>query len=62
MKKLFMILPLVLMLCFTFGYKQAEEVAEMSVSDIAALRNWLNSNMTAAKSGDIKGYLSLWSK
>jgi hypothetical protein len=28
MKKLFMILPLVLVLCFAFGCQQGEEVAE----------------------------------
>jgi len=36
MKKLFMILPLVLVLCFTFGCQKAEEVAEEPAVDIAA--------------------------
>jgi ketosteroid isomerase-like protein len=36
MKKLFMILPLVLLLCFTFGCQKAEEVAEEPVVDVEA--------------------------
>ncbi|MGD9347390.1 MAG: hypothetical protein PVH84_16100 [Candidatus Aminicenantes bacterium] len=36
MKKLFMVLPLVILLCFTFGCQQGEEVAEEPVVDIAA--------------------------
>jgi len=36
MKKLFMILPLVLVLCFTFGCQQGEEVSEEPVVDIEA--------------------------
>ena len=35
MKKLFMILPLVLVLCFTFGCKQGEEVADEVTLDEA---------------------------
>ena len=43
MKKLLMIIPLVFLLCFTFGCQQAEEVAEESVetnqnADEAAIR------------------------
>ena len=36
MKKLFMILPLVLLLCFTFGCQKSEEVAEEAVVDVEA--------------------------
>jgi ketosteroid isomerase-like protein len=36
MKKMFMVLPLVLLLCFTFGCQQGEEVAEEPAVDIAA--------------------------
>ena len=36
MKKLFMILPLVLVFCFAFGCQKAEEVVEESVVDIEA--------------------------
>ncbi len=44
MKKLFMILPLVLVLCFTFSCQQGEEVAEeagvapLSDEDVAAIK------------------------
>jgi proline iminopeptidase len=36
MKKLFMVLPLVLLLCFTFGCQKGEEVAEEPVVDVEA--------------------------
>ena len=36
MKKLFMILPLVFLLCFTFSCQQGEEVAEEPVVDVEA--------------------------
>ena len=36
MKKLFMVLPLVFLLCFTFGCQKGEEVAEEPVVDISA--------------------------
>jgi len=36
MKKLFMVLPLVLMLCFAFGCQKAEEVAEEPAVDVEA--------------------------
>jgi len=36
MKKRFMILPLVLVFCFTFSYQQGEEVAEEPVRDVEA--------------------------
>jgi pimeloyl-ACP methyl ester carboxylesterase len=35
MKKLFIVLPLVFLLCFTFGLQQGEEVAEEPVVDVA---------------------------
>ncbi len=38
MKKLFMILPLVLVLCFAYGCQQGEEVAEEPVVDVEAER------------------------
>jgi uncharacterized protein (TIGR02246 family) len=37
MKKLLLILPMVLLLCFTFGCQQAEEVAEEAAAEAAAL-------------------------
>jgi ketosteroid isomerase-like protein len=36
MKKLFMVLPLVFLLCFTFSCQQGEEVAEEPVVDVEA--------------------------
>lgn len=36
MKKLLMVIPLVLLLCFTFSYQKGEEVAEEPVVDIEA--------------------------
>ena len=36
MKKLYMVLPLVFLLCFTFGCQQGEEVAEEPVVDLDA--------------------------
>ncbi len=36
MKKLLMVIPLVLLLCFTFGCQQGEEVAEEPVVDVEA--------------------------
>jgi ketosteroid isomerase-like protein len=36
MKKLFMVLPLVFLLCFTFSCQKAEEVAEEPVVDVEA--------------------------
>ena len=37
MKKLLMIIPLVILLCFTFGCQQGEEVAEEAVAEVGAL-------------------------
>lgn len=37
MKKLLMIIPLVFLLCFTFGYQQGEEPVEEAVVEVAGL-------------------------
>jgi uncharacterized protein (TIGR02246 family) len=37
MKKLLMILPLVILICFTFSCQQGEEVAEEAAAEVAAL-------------------------
>jgi len=42
MKKLFMILPLVFLLCFTFGCQKAEEVAVEPVVDVDAAKEAIN--------------------
>ena len=54
MKKLFMILPLVLVLCFIFGCKQGEEVAEEGLTEEEVnaimgdvLKVWNNFDMEA---------------
>lgn len=66
MKKLFMILPLVLVLCLTFGCQKAEEVTEEPVvdveADVEAIRDWVNGNYAAADSGDLESYLSFWAE
>jgi uncharacterized protein (TIGR02246 family) len=63
MKNLFMILPLVLLLCFTFSCQKAEEVAEERAVDVAAeheavsqaIEAWNNAN----NSKDLEGMLAL---
>jgi uncharacterized protein (TIGR02246 family) len=66
MKKLLMVLPLVLLLCITFGCQKAEEVAEESVvdveADVEAIRNWVNESYAAADSGDVEDYISYWTE
>ncbi|UCE43111.1 MAG: SgcJ/EcaC family oxidoreductase [Candidatus Aminicenantes bacterium] len=58
MKKLFMILPFVFMLCFTFGCQKAEEVAEevgvapLSDEDVAAIKALTIPFDEAALAGD----------
>ncbi|NIM59869.1 MAG: hypothetical protein GTO16_13160, partial [Candidatus Aminicenantes bacterium] len=51
MKKLLSVIPLVILLCFTFGCQQGEEVAEEPVvdveADIAALKK-IEEEWTAA--------------
>jgi len=59
MKKLFIILPLVLVVCFAFGCQQGEEVAEEPAVDIAAETEavkevfWVASNAIAAKDAEL---------
>jgi uncharacterized protein (TIGR02246 family) len=64
MKKLLMILPLVLLLCFTFSCQQAEEGAEEPAVDVSAdieANKALNDAWDAAYNvGDIDRLLSLY--
>jgi uncharacterized protein (TIGR02246 family) len=64
MKKLFMILPLVFLLCFTFGCQKAEEVAEEPVVDIEAEREAVlaveATFLEAAKTKDIDLAMSVF--
>jgi len=64
MKKLLMILPLVLLLCFTFGCQKAEEIAEEPAvdveADIAAIKNLREQYMVSQDAGDAEGCVSHW--
>jgi len=62
MKKLFMVLPLVFLLCFTFSCQKAEEVAEEPVvdveADIAAIESLTNQVMNAWNEGDFEAFMA----
>ncbi len=64
MKKLLMILPLVFLLCFTFGCQQAEEVAEEPAvdveADIEAIKKMPDDFNAAINAGDIDKLVSLF--
>jgi uncharacterized protein (TIGR02246 family) len=65
MKKLFMILPLVFLLCFVFSCQKGGEGAEEPVdieADVEAIRNWVKESYAAADSGNVKNYISFWAK
>jgi ketosteroid isomerase-like protein len=69
MKKLLIILPLVLLLCFTFSCQKAEEMAEEPVVDVEAekkivekeLRAMEIAHKAAIDSKDIEGVLQFYS-
>ena len=62
MKKLFMVLPLVFLLCFTFSCQKAEEVAEEPAVDIeaevAAIESLMNQVEKAFNEGDLDAYMA----
>jgi uncharacterized protein (TIGR02246 family) len=64
MKKLLMILPMVFLLCFTFGCQKAEEVAEEPVVDVEAdvevLKNMLDEWMALYNAGDLEKLVSFF--
>jgi ketosteroid isomerase-like protein len=64
MKKLFMILPLVFLLCITSSCQKAEEVAEEPSVDVeaekAALAESLQNLLDAAVKGDAEKVKSFW--
>ena len=64
MKKLFMVLPLVFLLCFTFSCQLGEEAAEEPVVDIAAeeaaINGLLNAFDSAANASDADGLVALY--
>lgn len=68
MKKLSMIIPLVILLCFTFGCQQGEEVAEevgvkaLSDEDVAAIKASTEAYMQAARSEDSAARAALYTE
>ena len=62
MKKLFMVLPLVFLLCFTFACQQDEEVAEEPVlaveAEEAAIRETMKTAFEGLNNHDIQTHLS----
>ena len=63
MKRLLMIIPLVFLLCFTFGCQKAEEVAEEPAVDVEAdkdaIRNLTNKRVKAFNESNIDLFMSL---
>jgi uncharacterized protein (TIGR02246 family) len=68
MKKLLMILPLVFLLCFTFGCQKAEEVADevgvkaLSDEDVAANKASLDAYVQAVRTEDWTAVAALYTK
>ena len=67
MKKLLMVIPLVILLCFTFGCQQGEEVAEVGVAplsdeDIAAIKAIGPAIDKATLDWDMDALLELWTE
>jgi uncharacterized protein (TIGR02246 family) len=63
MKKLFLIVPLVILLCFTFGCQRGKEVNKESVVDIGAvgeeIRHFVKTWAEAMNAGDIDRIMSM---
>ncbi|MDH5203197.1 MAG: SgcJ/EcaC family oxidoreductase [Nitrospirota bacterium] len=65
MKKLLMIIPLVILLCFTFSCQQGEEVAEeaaLSDEDVAAIKASTEAYVQAVKSEDFTAFAALYTE
>jgi uncharacterized protein (TIGR02246 family) len=68
MKKLFMILSLVILLCLTFSCQQAEEVAEevgvraITDEDVAAIEKLIADQVPLILAGDLEGYGQLFTE
>ena len=66
MKKLFMIIPLVVLLCFALSCQQGEELAEEPVVDVeadtAGIRGMLDDWYAAYNTGDIDKIVSLYTE
>ena len=63
MKKLLMVIPLVILLCFTFGCQQGKEVGEEPLvdveADIAAIKGLLDEFEASLNVGDMEKLVSL---
>ena len=63
MKEYLLVIPLVCLLCFTFGCQKAEEVAEEPVVDVAvnieAIRSLSQEISRAWNENDFEGYMAL---
>ena len=63
MKKLLTIIPLVILLCFTFGCQQGEEVAEEPTvdveADVQAIKSLIEECSRAWNEGDYEGFMAL---
>jgi ketosteroid isomerase-like protein len=68
MKKLLTIIPLVFLLCFTFGCQQGEEVAEevepigLTDEDVAAIKQMLLDEETLLLADDWEGFSQLYTE
>ena len=66
MKKLLMIIPLVILLCFTFGCQQVEEVAEEPAvdveADVAAIKAWYERYVAINNAGDFDSFGTSWTE
>ena len=68
MKKLLTIIPLVFLLCFTFGCQKGEDVAEEAKPavdvevDIEAIKALLAQNSSVIASGDLDGWVALFTE
>jgi len=59
MKKLLMVIPLVLLLCFTFSCQKGEEVAEEPAVDAEAIKSLIDDYSKAWNEGDYEGFMAL---
>jgi ketosteroid isomerase-like protein len=66
MKKLLMIIPLVILLCFTFGCQKAEEVAEEPMVDVEAdvekIKTWFENEKMAVLEADVNAEMELYTE
>jgi uncharacterized protein (TIGR02246 family) len=68
MKRLLLVIPLVILFCFTFGCQQGEEVAEevgvraITDEDIAAIEKLIADQVPLVLAGDLEGYGQLFTE